>query len=121
MKTIEQKIVDCMMGRSIIPEEYAELTKELKDKINSLIVLQAGFLERMKEESPFQVGDKVQLWGGGLLQENSYKIAIAYIREISVNADGSFHHKFWKAKVDGSQSMVKGYYYDYLEIERLEK
>lgn len=118
MKTIEQKIVDCMMGRSIIPEEYAELTKELKDKINSLIVLQAAFEERMKEEAPLQVGDKVQLWGGDLLQD-SYKIAIAYIREVGVNPDGSFKYKFWKAKVDGSQSMVKGYYSDYSEIEKI--
>jgi len=121
MKTIEQKIADCMQGRSIIPEEYAELIKELKDKISSLIVLQAGFEERMKQEAQFQVGDKVQLWGGGLLQENSYKIAIAYIRQVLVYPDGSFYYKFWKSKSDGSQSMLKGYYYDYSEIERLEK
>ena len=119
MKTIEQRIINCMMGRSIIPEEYAALTKELKDKINSLIVLQASFEERMKEEAPFQVGDKVQLWGGGLLQENSYKIAIAYIRQVEVMANGSFNYKFWRVKADGSQSAVKGFYYNYSEIEKI--
>lgn len=116
--TIEQKILSCMQGRSIIPEEYAALMKELHGKIRDYGNLSTAFTTRMKEESPIQVGDKVQLWGGGLTIENMCLIGVFYVRQIAVLADGSFKYYFWNVKKDGTQGKTPCSF-DYSEIEKL--
>ena len=116
--TIEQKILDCMQGRSIIPEEYATLMKELYCKIRDYDNLSDAFTSRMKEESPIQVGDKVQVWGNGLLTENFYNLGVFYVRKIAVLADGSFKYYFWNVKKDGTQGKTPCSFY-YSEIEKI--
>lgn len=107
-----------MQERSVAPEEYAALMKELDLKLQDYDNLGKAFGERMKEESPIQVGDKVQLWGGGLTTENMCLIGVFYVRQIVVLADGSFKYYFWNVKKDGTQGKTPCSF-DYSEIERL--
>ena len=116
--TIEKKILDCMQGRSIIPEEYAALMKELYNKLEDYHNLAEAFHSRMKEESPIQVGDKVQLWGGGLTAENMCLIGVFFVRQIVVLADGSFKYYFWNVKKDGTQGKTPCSF-DYSEIQKI--
>lgn len=107
-----------MMGRSVTPDEFSKLLHELDEIIDSLMTIRKAFKERMKEESPIRIGDKVQLWGGGLWGE-SYKVGVFYVRSIHVWPDGSFKYLFYNCKKDGTKGRIESEV-DYSEIERLE-